>query len=469
LTITGSAGIAGAAMSYTGGTAVVCDSSGNYSITVANGWTGTVTPSLSGYLFTPATLSFTDITGNMTAENFTAAAAPAAFSGYDFALSAGAFWEFSGAYHSIAQTAGSPSQSTSSNWKYVIVLGSPTTIAGLTAFPVQLYGTCSALAPAPASWKYLALNANQLLGSTDGTTFSTIFDAQTGKWPGGGFFFSFPKTSLTTATSGTIPTANPYISGTADIAGTSSNSSECQYFPGVGTVCGSTSAQTIIKAEDYRAGIGPVGYNYINAWTDDSGGIDSEGTITEYVGLTASSFTGQTNPLATISFENSSGQNITGVWLVADPAGKSGTWGSNLATTAIATGASQAFSNLVSGTYDYRVQFADQTYLCGYSTQVADGGSVTIPVPIPDLAIANTSGKTITTIFLVLDPAGVNKNWGSNNFIPNGTGIPTGTTQVFENVAPGAYDIQIWTGSTNYTALDFLVAAGQTVTVTVGN
>ena len=222
LTITGSAGIAGAAMSYTGGTAVICDSSGNYSITVANGWTGTVTPSLSGYLFTPATLSFTDITGNMTAENSRRRQHQRRSAAMILHSSAGAFWEFSGAYHSIAQTAGSPSQSTSSNWKYVIVLGSQQPFPGLTAFPVQLYGTCSALAPAPASWKYLALNANQILGSTDGTTFSTIFDAQTGKWPGGGFFFSFPKTSLTTATSGTIPTANPYISGTADIAGTSS-------------------------------------------------------------------------------------------------------------------------------------------------------------------------------------------------------------------------------------------------------
>ena len=38
------------------------------------GWSGTVTPSLSGYTFTPTSLSYSNVTGNQTAQNYTAAA-----------------------------------------------------------------------------------------------------------------------------------------------------------------------------------------------------------------------------------------------------------------------------------------------------------------------------------------------------------------------------------------------------------
>src|SRR5438067_3076870 len=41
-----------------GGSCTVSDAAGRYACTVAQGWSGTVTPSLSGYSFTPSSRSY---------------------------------------------------------------------------------------------------------------------------------------------------------------------------------------------------------------------------------------------------------------------------------------------------------------------------------------------------------------------------------------------------------------------------
>jgi hypothetical protein len=74
-TISGSAGVAGATVTYAGTTSgsVVADGSGNYSISgLPNLWTGTVTPSKTGYTFSPANSSQTINSGDNTGVNFTA-------------------------------------------------------------------------------------------------------------------------------------------------------------------------------------------------------------------------------------------------------------------------------------------------------------------------------------------------------------------------------------------------------------
>ncbi len=71
-TISGNAGVSGATISFTGGSSVSADGAGNFIITVPYGWTGTITPTLSGYFFTPANLSFTNVQANQTGANFTA-------------------------------------------------------------------------------------------------------------------------------------------------------------------------------------------------------------------------------------------------------------------------------------------------------------------------------------------------------------------------------------------------------------
>jgi len=72
LTLTGKVGVGGATLSYVDGTlkTVTADGNGNYAITVPHGWSGTITPSKTGYLFAPAIRSYTNVTGDTVGQNY---------------------------------------------------------------------------------------------------------------------------------------------------------------------------------------------------------------------------------------------------------------------------------------------------------------------------------------------------------------------------------------------------------------
>ena len=82
-TISGNAGIAGATLNYTDGTPKTAnaDGSGNYSFTVSYNWSGTVTPSFTGYTFTPANRTYTNVLSNQTSQDYTATAITYTISG----------------------------------------------------------------------------------------------------------------------------------------------------------------------------------------------------------------------------------------------------------------------------------------------------------------------------------------------------------------------------------------------------
>ena len=67
--IYGNAGIAGAILTYDD-SAVEADASGNYIIIVPAGWSGTVTPTLTGYTFTPESKSYTDLAASVGGEDY---------------------------------------------------------------------------------------------------------------------------------------------------------------------------------------------------------------------------------------------------------------------------------------------------------------------------------------------------------------------------------------------------------------
>ncbi|HLO32066.1 MAG TPA: C39 family peptidase [Anaerolineales bacterium] len=69
-TISGNAGAANAAITYTSGFTTT-NASGDYSFTVPAGWFGTVTPSRPGYTFTPPSLSYANILANQVAQDYT--------------------------------------------------------------------------------------------------------------------------------------------------------------------------------------------------------------------------------------------------------------------------------------------------------------------------------------------------------------------------------------------------------------
>ncbi|MBK7455210.1 MAG: hypothetical protein IPJ46_16250, partial [Anaerolineales bacterium] len=64
-----------ATITYTGGSTIANATTGNYSFTVSDGWSGTVTPSKAGYAFTPPSRSYANVTANQTNQNYTAVAA----------------------------------------------------------------------------------------------------------------------------------------------------------------------------------------------------------------------------------------------------------------------------------------------------------------------------------------------------------------------------------------------------------
>ncbi len=72
ITISGNAGVAGATLSYTDGTAKTATSAadGSYSFTVSNNWSGTVTPSRTCYTFNPLNRSYSNVVSNQTAQNY---------------------------------------------------------------------------------------------------------------------------------------------------------------------------------------------------------------------------------------------------------------------------------------------------------------------------------------------------------------------------------------------------------------
>ncbi len=77
VTISGKAGVGGARLDYNDGGAlsVTADVSGNYLITVSTNWSGTVTPSKTGYVFTPVNKQYLNLAVDKTGENYTAALA----------------------------------------------------------------------------------------------------------------------------------------------------------------------------------------------------------------------------------------------------------------------------------------------------------------------------------------------------------------------------------------------------------
>lgn len=74
VTIAGNAATAGAVLTYTDGVSktVTTDASGNFSITVPSGWSGTLTPALTRFSFQPSERTFADVRGDLDAQDFTA-------------------------------------------------------------------------------------------------------------------------------------------------------------------------------------------------------------------------------------------------------------------------------------------------------------------------------------------------------------------------------------------------------------
>jgi hypothetical protein len=73
-TISGNTGVGGVVLSYIYGTSktVISQADGSYSFQVPSGWSGTVTPSKSGYIFSPTNRTYTNVAEDQTAQDYSA-------------------------------------------------------------------------------------------------------------------------------------------------------------------------------------------------------------------------------------------------------------------------------------------------------------------------------------------------------------------------------------------------------------
>ncbi len=216
--------------------------------------------------------------------------APPAFTGFDFDLYQGNFWEYGWDYSSSYVASGSSSSSYYQG-TFRITLGPPVAMNGMTFYEIQLSGTTDAgdrknLKPRGA---YVAVSDNKIvILAADMTTIETLFDAQTGLWPGSGFFTQFPASTLFSATLSTI--SNDYINASAYMVRESESESQCEYFPGYGNICGGDYNENMDEREYYIEDVGAVGYYAYFSISDMSspdGGWSASNTT--HVGLTTSS------------------------------------------------------------------------------------------------------------------------------------------------------------------------------------
>ena len=75
LNISGHAGLAGAILTYTDGE-TISDTEGFYTISVPSGWSGTVTPIMPGYIFSPKSRNYNDIVSDQTGQDYIATISP---------------------------------------------------------------------------------------------------------------------------------------------------------------------------------------------------------------------------------------------------------------------------------------------------------------------------------------------------------------------------------------------------------
>ena len=225
-----------------------------------------------------------------------------AIPGFTLSLKPGDYWEYRWDYYKYSYAQGGTAITARQPGRYRVTLGEPAVIvsSGPQPYPVLVTGVSGpsfdeTVRYAPR-WKYLAVENNTLLGSIDGVQFSVIFDAQNGFWPGGGFFKDLGTTSLNQAAAGTVETARygtQLISGSAYKTGLSGSESTCQYYPGIGTICGDSS-YSYDQWEYYLPDIGPLGFYYYNSYSDSGGNFYSTATWEQMVGLASSSLRGDT-------------------------------------------------------------------------------------------------------------------------------------------------------------------------------
>ena len=269
-------------------------------------------------------------------------------------LQAGDYWEFEWTDSSTSSSS-SGTSTTEKSGVFRVTLGAPQSLGGRAAFPITVSGDPSASFGKPI-WNYLAADGPVLLGTRDGTLYSTVLGSESGGWKGSGFF-SFFRTDLAKVSSRGTFQGNYRTTG-AWVVTRSASSGGCTYYPEVGGNVCAGDPSNYSESEYQKAGIGPIGYRYSSSASYSGGGFYSTVTIVRTIELLKSSrvaddgavFTGSPwAPLADIARPsyirgaaalNGSVLAFGGYWVsggppwvqVYDP--RAGTWGAALSSGA---------------------------------------------------------------------------------------------------------------------------------------
>lgn len=190
-------------------------------------------------------------------------------SGFNFPLEIGCYWKFKWDYTESEMHDGVWSTTVEMEGTFTVKLVSKKEIQGIPAFGVQITGDTQKYCP---RWAYVTCWAHQLLGSINGNSWQVIFNAQDGKWYGGGFFNEYTSDLVAVARKGSID--NDYLKSDAYQTGfsTSEQVGGCTYYPGIGQVCsGDTQYAGSQNYEYYKSDVGPVGLKYWVVYTYSSG------------------------------------------------------------------------------------------------------------------------------------------------------------------------------------------------------
>jgi hypothetical protein len=169
-----------------------------------------------------------------------------------------------------------------------VMLGAPTTISGATVFPITVSGDADVgginFAP---RWTHMGIRNGSLVGSANGSTLQTIYNAETPTAVSAGFFITFGATENVTPSNGTF-TAE-YNTLAAVLAGHSSSSGGCETFFTI-QIC-SDSSTSFSETEYYKDGVGPIGYRMDISFSSSGGGVFSSTQIRRRVEIVGTSLT----------------------------------------------------------------------------------------------------------------------------------------------------------------------------------
>ena len=149
-TISGTTTLTGVTLSYNDGGAktATSGSGGSYSFSVPSGWSGTVTPSLAGYTFTPPSRSYTNLAANQINQNYTPSAATYTISGSTTLTGVTLSYNDGGAKTATSGAGGSYSFTVPYNWSGTVT----PSLTGYTFTPTNR--TYSNLAASQTSQDY---------------------------------------------------------------------------------------------------------------------------------------------------------------------------------------------------------------------------------------------------------------------------------------------------------------------------